>query len=505
VHPRLDSANIQELNNAQVRPVLWLATATVTGAIIMSLELTAFRLYAPYFGYSIYVWGSMISVVMGALAGGYALGGWLADRSPSATVLYFVILGSGLYQLVIIFVVRSILRWLWLSGEFFGTAVASLIIFAPTMTALAITGPFVIRLLARAGHIGVTAGKVYALSTAGSIAGVLTTSFFLVPRFGTRMTLQISCAVTLIVGGWGLLNRKGIAAVVLLPAIGVLLIPKPTFAPVVLWTTESAYNWIAVLQHGDLRWLVLNHPAYSQTTRKEGASWSGFYTDDFALGAALVPARSMLALGMGAGGGIASTIAVAPEIRIDAVEIDPKVVDVAVRFFGLPADGKNLSVYVADARPWLASHAVRYDLVQVDLYQGGPYTPFYLITEEFFEQVRSRVAEDGLLMMNVYDTSKSHELLMATGATLKRVFPSVEVISRTDGNHIVFAFTRAKSVAQVRERLEHLAGDQPLRELAREAAAAIIDLVPPEGTPFFTDDHAPVEEMSRRMLLTQKQ
>jgi len=505
VHPQLDSTNIQELNNTQVRPVLWLATATVTGAIIMSLELTAFRLYAPYFGYSIYVWGSMISVVMGALAAGYALGGWLADRSPSATVLYFVILGSGLYQLVIIFAVRSILRWLWLSGEFFGTAMASLIIFVPTMTALAITGPFVIRLLARAGHIGVTAGKVYALSTAGSIAGVLITSFFLVPRLGTRMTLQVSCAVTLIVGAWGLLNRKGVAALVLLPAIGALFVPKPTFAPVVLWTTESAYNWIAVLHHDDLRWLVLNHPAYSQTTRKEGASWSGFYTDEFALGAALVPARSMLALGMGAGGAIASTIAVAPNIRIDAVEIDPKVVEVAVRFFGLPADGKNLTVHVADARPWLASHGSRYDLVQVDLYQGGPYTPFYLITEEFFDQVRSRIAEDGLLMMNVYDTTKSHELLMATGATLKRVFPSVEVISRSDGNHMVFAFTRVKSVAQIRERFEHLIADQPLRELAREAAAAIVDLLPPEGTPFFTDDHAPVEEMSRRMLFTQKQ
>lgn len=505
MHPPLNSTNIQEVNDPQVRPMLWLTTATLTGAIIMSLELTAFRLYAPYFGYSIYVWGSMISVVMGALAGGYALGGWLADRSQSATVLYFLILGSGFYQLVIIFVMRSILRWLWLSGEFFGTAVASLIIFVPTMTALAITGPFVIRLLARAGHIGVTAGKVYALSTAGSIAGVLVTSFFLVPRFGTRMTLQISCAVTLIVGGWGLLNRKGAAAIVLLPAIGALLIPKPTFAPVVLWTTESAYNWIAVLHHDDVRWLVLNHPAYAQTTRKEGTSWSGFYTDEFALGVALVPARSMLALGMGAGGAIASTIAVAPDIRIDAVEIDPKVVDVAVRFFGLPADRRNLSVHIADARPWLASHASRYDVVQVDLYQGGPYTPFYLTTEEFFGQVRSRIAEDGLLMMNVYDTSESHELLMATGATLKRVFPSVEVISRTDGNHIVFAFAQVKSVGQIRERLEHLAGDQPLRELAREAAAIIVDLVPPEGTPVFTDDHAPVEEMSRRTLTAQKQ
>jgi len=499
---QVDSSATGVVLNAQGQPKLWLVTATITGAIIMSLELSAFRLYAPYFGYSIYVWGSMISVVMAALAGGYALGGWLADRSQSGTVLYVVILGSGVYQLAIILVVRSILRWLWQSGEFFGTAVASLIIFVPTMTALAITGPFVIRLLARAGHIGVTAGKVYALSTAGSIAGVLATSFFLVPRYGTRMTLQVCCATTFLVGSWGFFSRKAIAGAVLLAGVGVLFVPKQVFAPMILWTTESAYNWIAVLHYGDLRWLVLNHPAYSQTTRKEGASWSGFYTDDFALGTALVSARRMLALGMGAGGGIASTIAVAPDIEIDAVEIDPKVVEVAVKYFGLPVDRKNLFVHVADARPWLVSHEQRYDLVQVDLYQGGPYIPFYLITEEFFEQLRSRMADDGLLMMNVYDTSKSHELLMATGATLKQVFSSVEVISRPDGNHIVLAFAREKTVAEVRERLRQLRGDQSFQDLAREAVAAIVDLAPPEGTAVFTDDHAPVEEMTRRMLLT---
>ena len=80
------------------RPFLWLVTAVLTGGIVMSLELAAFRLYAPYFGYSIYVWGTMISVVMAALALGYALGGWLADRSRSGTILYLVIVGSGIYQ-----------------------------------------------------------------------------------------------------------------------------------------------------------------------------------------------------------------------------------------------------------------------------------------------------------------------------------------------------------------------------------------------------------------------
>jgi spermidine synthase len=182
------------------------------------------------------------------------------------------------------------------------------------------------------------------------------------------------------------------------------------------------------------------------------------------------------------------------------VEIDPKVVEAAVKFFGLPVDRKNFNIHVADARPWLASHARSYDLIQVDLYQGGPYIPFYLITEEFFEQVRSHMTDDGLLMMNVYDTSKSHELLMSTGATLKRVFPSVEVVSRPDGNHMVLAFVRPKTVAEVRERWAQMRGEQALQDLARDAGLAIVELAPPAGTTVFTDDLAPVEEMTRRML-----
>jgi spermidine synthase len=510
VSPQSHAAEIDERDFKQIdavsqlpaHPVLWLITATLTGAVIMALELVAFRLYAPYFGYSIYVWGTMISVVMLALALGYALGGWLADRSNSAAVLYFIILGSGLYQFAIILVVRPILRGLWQSGEFFGTVVASLIIFVPTMTALAVTGPFVIRLLARAGQIGVTAGKVYALSTAGSIAGVLATSFFLVPRFGTRVTMQILCALTLIIAGAGLLVRSKAALAVVLPAVGVLFVPRLVPPPTLLWSTESAYNLIGVWHKDNLRWLVLNRPAIVATIRKEGSSWSGFYTDDFALGAAVTQGRSMLALGMGAGAGIVSTLAAAPEMQIDAVEIDPKVVEVAAKFFALPLRRSNLSVHVADARPWLAAHPQTWDLVQVDLYQGGPYVPFYLATTEFFSEVRSHMFADAVLMVNVYDPGKTHELLMSMGATLGQVFPSVYVISRPDGNHIVLAFFRNVSLAELQQRLKQAKGELAFEQLAHEAANSVADLRPPIDTPVFTDDRAPIEEMTRRVLLS---
>ena len=75
-------------------------------------------------------------------------------------------------------------------GEFTGTTLATLLIFALPMTALASACPFVIRLLAHGDRVGSAAGAVYALSTVGSIAGVLATTYWLVPTFGTQATMR---------------------------------------------------------------------------------------------------------------------------------------------------------------------------------------------------------------------------------------------------------------------------------------------------------------------------
>src|ERR1051326_6570487 len=127
--PAITETSLSDTLPSKMRAAFWLLTATLTGAVIMGLELVAFRLYAPYFGYSIYVWGSMISVVMLALSMGYVLGGWVADRSRTDAALYTTILVSGFYQLAILFLYRPILRSLWQSGELAGTTVATLLIF----------------------------------------------------------------------------------------------------------------------------------------------------------------------------------------------------------------------------------------------------------------------------------------------------------------------------------------------------------------------------------------
>lgn len=486
------------------RAFVWIATATLTGAIVMAMELTAFRLYAPYFGNSIYVWGSMISVVMLALSAGYSLGGWIADRRPTDTVLYFIVLGSGVYQLVIVFLMRAVLLKLFNMGDFGGPALATVVIFVPPMTALAMTSPFVIRLLATAGHVGITVGRVFALSTAGSIAGVLGTSFYLVPRFGTRVTMEILCAASIVIGATGLMMRRRAAILLALPVAVLFVVPVPKPPPIMLWSGESAYNRILVFEKDGLRWLVLNDSRFAQTYEKVGSANSGRYLDVFALGPVIVPAKNLLVLGMGAGGSIQASRAVAPEIEIDAVEIDPEVVRVAGEYFGLPQNNPKLHVHIADARPWLAEHAAKSDLVNIDLFQGGPYVPFYLTTVEFFQLVRSRMTDDGVLMVNVYDESSKHELLEAMGATMKQVFPSLEKLSRADGNHIVFAFAGKRDLAETAARLKMESGPMWVQELAKKAAGEMTEFEPRAEAVVFTDDRAPIEEMTRRMLVEKR-
>lgn len=480
--------------------VLWLCTAFLAGAIIMGLELVAFRLYAPYFGYTIHVWGIMISVVMAALAAGYAIGGRLADRSRTDMPLYVLILASALYQLAILMAVRALLPWLARHGEFSGTLAATLIVFVPPMTALATAGPFIIRLLTRVGYVGRTAGGVYALSTVGSIVGILVTSFYLVPRIGTQWTLATACAASAALGVLGLIRHRWYAPTALVLLATLVYAPGPAWGENTRWVTDSPYNLVRVVEvDGQLR-LILNDERSVATRLNERTGWTGGYFDDFALGPLLTEGDRGLVLGMGAGASMVATWRTDPTVTFDAVEIDPAVVDAAYRFFGLSRTDERLSVYTEDARPWVAESNDTYDIVHIDLYQGGPYIPFYLVTQEFFAAVRERMAPRGVLMMNVLDGGPDRELLNAVGATLHRAFQTVVYFSRPSGNHIVLAFPDERPLKEIRQALDGAGGSARARQHAHRAALGMAELDPPADALVLTDDFAPVEAMTRRML-----
>src|SRR5262249_37979815 len=159
----------------------------VSGAVLMSLEIVGSRVLAPYFGNSISVWGSLISVVLAALSAGYYWGGLLSEKNPSFSRLLILLAIPGVMIFVLPFLYPSVN--LWIAENDFGPRlnplIAGAIFFLVPGFFLGTVSPYAIRLAATAlSTVGFTAGALYALSTCGSIFGTLFTAFYLIPVLG---------------------------------------------------------------------------------------------------------------------------------------------------------------------------------------------------------------------------------------------------------------------------------------------------------------------------------
>jgi hypothetical protein len=160
---------------------LWLfATAFITGAVVMALEILGSRLLAPVFGNSLFVWGALIGVILAAMSTGYATGGWLADRYPGGAVLAGLLLGSGAWTFLlawkghpVMFAVADLIedpRW--------GPCLAASLLLAPPAFGLSGALPALLRLsIADMGHLGRHTGGMIAVSTVGSLVGAWGTAF----------------------------------------------------------------------------------------------------------------------------------------------------------------------------------------------------------------------------------------------------------------------------------------------------------------------------------------
>jgi MFS family permease len=176
---------------------LLLPLVFISGMASLGVEFGASRLLAPYFGTSLYVWGVLIGLILIYLSAGYVIGGRLADRHPREEVLYQITAWAGLWIGIIPLVSYPILL---LSQQGFkelsvglvaGTLFAVVVLFAAPVILLGCVSPFAIRLLLRDIETGGnTAGRVYALSTAGSILGTFLPVFWFIPTYGTRPTLE---------------------------------------------------------------------------------------------------------------------------------------------------------------------------------------------------------------------------------------------------------------------------------------------------------------------------
>src|SRR5262245_45718155 len=182
-------------------------------AVLLGVEIAASRVLAPYFGNSLFVWGALIGVVLAGLSTGYFLGGTVADRFPTPRLLLGVLGLSALLVLAIPFVDDWVLEQVveWDPGPRLSPLVAAIALFGLPSIVLGSVSPIAVRLSARSlERLGRTAGSLYALSTAGSIAGTFLTAFWLIPELGTDQVLAVG-ALALLVATAAVAAGQGLA------------------------------------------------------------------------------------------------------------------------------------------------------------------------------------------------------------------------------------------------------------------------------------------------------
>jgi spermidine synthase len=478
----------------------------VVGSASLGAEIAAARLMAPYFGASTIVWANTIAVVLVALSGGYWLGGLMADRHPHKRGLCLLVLvAAGLLALVPLvsqpFLSVSVNAFDSVSvGAFAGSLFGVLALVAVPVLLLGAVSPWAIRLkMDRVERSGEVAGRLYAISTFGSLVGTFASALVLIPFAGTQRTfLAFAVALALVaVLGLGLrwtLAPLGIAALIAVP-VGTV---KAARDGRVIYEAETLYQYARVVQlDSGVRRLELNegqavHSEWRPGTVLTGNYWDGFLALPFA--AKPQPSSRVAMLGSGAGTVVRAYERYFPATRIDAVEIDGELTEIGKRFFGL-RERPGVRFVTADARPFLRRAKARYDAIFIDAYRQ-PYIPFYLATREFFELVRERLTADGVVVINVGHPEDTHELERTLGATMRAVFSSVMRDPMTRTNSLLIA-SRGPIVAQ---RLRAAAVHPDVATLARAAAARLAPRLP--GGRVYTDDVAPVEWLVDRSIVS---
>jgi spermidine synthase len=297
-----------------------------------------------------------------------------------------------------------------------------------------------------------------------------------------------------------LIGRRAVPATI--AALGLLLVPAGVVkaSSGLLFEKESPYQYVSVVQWDDgTRVLQLNEGVAYHSMWRRGSVLTGQYWDLFAMLPPLLghPARNMLVIG-NAGGTIARIYGLFyPDIAIDGVELDPAVTEAGRRFLGLD-DNSRLHVYTADGRPFLERTRKRYDLIVVDAYRQ-PYVPFYLATREFFELARRHLRPGGILALNVAKVPGDDRLTRAVDTTLLAAFPQVWRWPALRFNDLVMALDRPVPRSVLVRRASNVRGRLLLLLPTFRHGLVDADAV---GRAL-TDDRAPVEWLTDRMLLEQ--
>jgi spermidine synthase len=498
-------------------------TVFSSGMTTLAIELAASRLLGSVFGTSNLVWASIIGLILIYLTAGYFIGGKWADRSPHHKTFYTILAWGAVSAGLVPFIAKPVLRMaadafdLLSVGILFGSFTAVLILFVVPVTLLGTISPFAIRLaLQDSRQAGQVSGRIYAISTLGSFLGTFLPVLVMIPLIGTTFTfLAFGLFLTLValLGLWLAGEKPEALKYLWMPLVLVILgvlwgssAIKTTRGQI--YETESAYNYIQVLQDGDFRYLRLNegqgvHSIYHPTQLAYYGPWMQFLAAPFFNPAPFMPedVKSYAIIGLAAGTSARQATAVFGPIPIDGYEIDPEIIRVGQEYFDMTES--NLNPIPPDGRVGLAASDKRYTIIGIDAYRP-PYIPWHLTTREFFQIVYDHLDENGVLALNVGRAPTDRRLVDGLVGTISTVFPSIYVMDvPATFNSIIYATKQPTSVDDLNLNYTLLSNREGIQPLLVEAVqrAIVYQQPTPESEIVFTDDRAPIEWITNSLVL----
>ena len=430
------------MSEKPVRQSILDITVFVCGGVVMTYEIIGSRVLSPFIGASTYVWTSLIGVILGSLSLGYWLGGRLADRKPDLRILASVIFFAGGLISLTVLIKEIALSFIASApvGIELRSLFASLILFAPASICLGFVTPYAVKLrMLSLQDAGKTVGRLYALSTVGSILGTFAAGFVLIPFIGSVRTLYGLSAVLLVL------------SVVLVP----FSVSRAKIGVIVVFLFSIVSNEASVIllrQANDLHDIDTEYSrvqVFRTTDPKTGKPIEALATDPYFTQSAMFfdsddhvfeysryyhltrhfkpDLRNVLVIG-GAGYSVPKDFLRRYEqVTIDVVEIDPQMTQIAEQFFKLKQDPR-LRITHEDGRTFLrSSEPSKYDAILMDAFGSLFSVPYQLTTVEAVREMRRNLRDDGVVIFNLGSSIEgpASRFLHAELATYRAVFPNV--------------------------------------------------------------------------------
>lgn len=414
----------------------------LSGAIGMGLELIAARVLSPYVGSSNVVWTSIIGIILASMSIGYWIGGKKADKDADIDKLSNILLLAAIFTGAIPLLETAIVKLFAgiIPNLIIAAILCAIIVFSIPSFILAMISPFAVKIKSKEDNeIGSLSGRISSLSTIGSILGTFLMGFVLIPNIGVT---NINIGVTIILVLMSFIAREKIdkkfiyTSILYICIILILVIlGKWIFKlsnPDIVLDTDSQYSriWVKQIQTQKANYKTLQvdtglESYINQETGEMGARYLRYYDlfeyfDKDAKNTLLI-------------GGAAYTYPIHylqkyQDKKIDVVEIDDKMTQIAVEQFGLNINDSRLHVFNQDGRSYLNYSKNKYDTILIDAFKGLN-APFELTTYEALVHAKNMLNENGLVLTNIIASIEGEEsdFIEYEYATYRAVFDDVKI------------------------------------------------------------------------------